>query len=83
MGADEHQPDELARRAGRYEEQDVSGTRAGPVILPSEMTKPKLLARAAEYRHMAETAGARDLWYALIKMAKRYERMAESRRRDQ
>ena len=83
MGADEHQPDELARRAGRYEEQDVSGTRAGPVILPSEMTKPKLLARAAEYRRMAETAGARDLWYALIKMAKRYERMAESRRRDQ
>jgi hypothetical protein len=45
--------------------------------LPSQMTVEQLRERAAEYRKMAETARARGSVDGLLRLAERYEAMAE------
>ncbi len=44
---------------------------------PSQQTAAELLARAAEYRRMAETATAPDVRDALIRLAERFESLAK------
>jgi hypothetical protein len=44
----------------------------------SELSRDELLARAAEYRAMAATARAADVQAALLRLADRFERLAES-----
>ena len=48
----------------------------------SERTPAELLARAAEYRRMAETASTADVRDALLRLAERLEAMAARRSPD-
>jgi hypothetical protein len=47
---------------------------------PSELSVEDLLKRAADYRHMAETASTEDQ-QSLLRLAEAFERLAEARRR--